>query len=93
MKLSDPYPYTFSISGNIIIILLISIFVGGFLAVFQPFGLSTASVPDKVLILLGYGLVNLVIFSLGIFNIGWFIIGIFLLGKKKRRIEADYVSA
>lgn len=39
------------------------------------------------------GIFSIGIFSLGIFNIGWFIIGIFLLGKRKKKIEADYVSA
>lgn len=83
MKLSDPYPYTFSISGNIIIILLISVFVGGFLAVFQPFGLSTASIPDKVLVLMGYGLVNLVILSFDLLLLPLMLPGLFTERKWK----------
>lgn len=63
MKFNDPYPYTFSWKGNIAVILIISVFVGGFLAVFQPFGLQNTAIPGKIFILLGYGLVNMVILS------------------------------
>jgi hypothetical protein len=77
VKLNDPYPYTYSVKGNIAIILLISLFVAGFLVVFEPFGLHNAEIEKKVLLLSGYGLVNLVILSLNLLLLPIILPGLF----------------
>ena len=63
MKFRDLYPYNYSVKANLAIIILISIFVGGFLVLFQPFGLQSSNIPGKIFVLLGYGLVNFVVLS------------------------------
>jgi len=77
MKLSDPYPFTYSCRGNIIVILLISVFVTGFLIVFEPFGLQGVREDYKIMVFGGYGLVNLLILSFNLLVLPRILPGLF----------------
>lgn len=57
----QPYPSTESPIRELRQAALIGLFVGLFLLVFQPFGLSFWQTPDKTLKILGFGLVTFVI--------------------------------
>jgi hypothetical protein len=57
----QPYPSTESPIRELRQAAVIGLFVGLFLLLFQPFGLSTWQTPDKFLKILGFGLVTFVI--------------------------------
>jgi len=59
--LNQPYPFHVS-KWNLIV--AISLFIGLFMLVFQPFGLSRYEGPHKSLLCLGYGLVTFVVLVL-----------------------------
>lgn len=59
--LSQPYPFEDSPGRQLRKAAAIGLFVGLFLAVFQPFGLSRWETPDKLPKLLGFGLVTFVL--------------------------------
>lgn len=53
------------------VILPVSLFIGLFMVIFQPFGLLTYSGANKLLILAGYGLVTFIILLFDLFLIPW----------------------
>ena len=62
--LRQPYPSTESPIRELRQAAVIGLFIGLFLLIFQPFGLSLWQTPDKVLKILGFGLVTFIITAL-----------------------------
>lgn len=56
--LFQPYPYTAETSSNIRFHIWIGVFVSFFLIVFQPFGTDQWITENKILKLLGYGIIS-----------------------------------
>ncbi len=61
--INQPYPFIDSIGKKIFIIFGVGIFVALFLIIFQPFGLDYYKHPNKIYVLLGYGVVTIAILS------------------------------
>lgn len=59
--LRQPYPSTESPIRELRQAAVIGLFIGLFLLIFQPFGLSQWQTPDKVLKILGFGLVTFIV--------------------------------
>ncbi len=59
--LNQPYPVNDNVWQQLRKAAAIGLFIGLFLAVFQPFGLSTWETPNRMLKILGFGLVTFVI--------------------------------
>lgn len=66
--LHQPYPVS---SNRWKILIMISIFVGVFILVFQPFGLQRFQAENKTLLLLGYGLVTFAILFINLIVLPW----------------------
>ena len=58
--LKNPYPYEDSVKKRFLISLVFGVFIGLFLYIFKPFGISKIEHTDKGLFVLGYGLVTFI---------------------------------